>query len=68
MNLNNPPRRVFRIVDWTHELPLNPYAVLDETGAVRLTGPNPHRLSDYAFDHGADDVRHDYDLLAWERR
>lgn len=63
-----PPPKVFRIVDWPHELPANPYAVLDETGDVRQSGPNPHRLSDWAFDHGADECRHDYDLRAWERR
>lgn len=56
-----------RIVDLSAPS-LDPYGLVDEAGEIRHTGPNPHRLSDWAFDHGADEVRHDYDLRAWEER
>lgn len=37
------------------------YALVDDTGTVRRTHESPSRLSEWAFDNGADEVRHEYD-------
>ena len=39
----------------------HPYALLDETDTVVRVDTEPAKLSRWAFDNGADEVRHEYD-------
>lgn len=56
--------KVYKIVD-TSEGDL---ALVDEGNAIVQRSDNARRLSDYGFSNGADQIRHDYDLIAYEER
>lgn len=58
------PPRVFSIT----EGPEGVYVLSDDTGTVRATHARPRWLSNLAFDTGADECRHDYNVRAYELR
>lgn len=60
--------KVFRIVDNVIDDERAPYALLDESDTVIRVASRPSTLSDIAFDLGADEVRHDEDLVKAEDR
>lgn len=39
------------------------FHLYDETGKLIMNDVSRHKLTDFAFDHGADEVLHDYDLV-----
>ena len=61
-----PPRRVFQIVDTVPPDKRDPLTLLDPDGIALACDHSPRVLADRAFDAGADDVRHAYDLVAFE--
>ncbi len=55
--------RVFRVIkDAT--LPL--FVLMDDKEKVIKSGPGPKALITYGLDNGADEVCHDYNLIAFE--
>lgn len=61
-----PPKVLWRIVADLQEDGL--YLLLDEDDVIQIMDRSTRRLSDWAFDNGADEVRHSYDLVAYEER
>lgn len=39
------------------------FCLYDDTGLLIMSDVSRHKLTDFAFDHGADEVLHDYDLV-----
>lgn len=60
-------KRVFRITDNNGD-ERAPYALLDDTDIVIRVHHQVSVLSDIAFDLGADEVRHDEDLVRADER
>ena len=54
----------YRIVD--DPVVARGYVLLDEKSTEVRSGKNPRKLSEWAFDNGADEVRHDEDLIKAE--
>ncbi len=53
------------------EVPFSPdggpeYLLVDEAGILVRVSNDPRKLSVWAFDNGADSVRHEYDLIKAE--
>lgn len=48
------------------DTPEGKFFLLDETGAVRCKDESRFKMSNFAFDHGADEVRHEYDLVKYD--
>ncbi len=60
-----PVRRVFIILP---QIDGKDFDLIDDTGDVVRSDASPRRLGDYALENGADDVRHGYDIVAYEGR
>lgn len=59
-------KRVFTIVDSHHTQ--GELILLNEDGMTTREGNLAHVLSAIAFANGATEVKHDYDIAAYERR
>lgn len=55
-----PAKKIWRLVDTIPAETRNPYTLIDDTGTHRDMGLSKSRLADFAFEHGADEVSHDY--------
>ncbi len=68
MDIVTAKKRVFRIVDSATGDLRDPYALLDDSDTVLRVSANRALLAFHAFNNGADEVSHDYDLVKAEGR